>query len=145
MKKSPCHTFLSPSTHQLPRIRLKPLKGFLCWHGWYDLPSALRWELQRNKYIVGCAALGLEVPGQHQEQPRQENNRLRTTVGLWKKAVFGSGKNGEGGLASPLWPPGSFYNFNGTLAEFGWCYEYYFGLLPNITPPPKTSCAITNF
>ena len=144
MKKSPCHTFLSPSTHQLPRIRLKPLKGFLCWHGWYDLPSALRWELQRNKYIVGCAALGLEVRTASRTTKAGEQ-QIKNNRGFVKKAVFWFLQKWRGGLASPLGPLGSFYNFNGTLAEFGWCYEYFFGLLPNITPPPKTSCAITNF
>ena len=47
------------------------------------MPHALLLELQRYKETVRCAALGAEVPGQHQEQLTQT-----LIVRLLKNALF---------------------------------------------------------
>ena len=69
------NTILFRSSQQLPRLRLKPLKGFFELtrrpSRALDLPRALLPELQRYKETVRCAALGAEVPGHRQKQLTQ--------------------------------------------------------------------------
>ena len=69
------HTILFRSSQQLPRLHLGALKGFfeLTWRPNQALnsPRALLPELQRYKDTVRCAALGVEVPGDSQQQLTQ--------------------------------------------------------------------------
>ena len=76
------NAFLFRSSQQLPRLRLRPLKGFLIWHGALQGPSTrlVRSEIQRNK-DVRCAALDAD-PGRHQQQMTQ------TLILLVKKALL---------------------------------------------------------
>ena len=60
---------LIPPSNSL--VCLRPLKGFLSWHGALNLPCALLLEVKRNKDTIRCVALGAEVPGHRQKELMQ--------------------------------------------------------------------------
>ena len=60
------NTFLFLSSQQLPRLRLRPLKGAVSAQKAIDLPRTLP-----RKDTVKCAVLGAEVPGHCREQLMQ--------------------------------------------------------------------------
>ena len=64
-------TFLFRSSQQFARLRLAPLKGFLCWQGALQGPSTslVRYFLEPQRY--NDTALGARSPGCNQEQLTQ--------------------------------------------------------------------------